>query len=279
MTRMSASPPILLDGPVGTELDRRGVDTSLPLWSARAITEAPDVLAAIHRDYAAAGAEVHTANTFRSRRATLGDRWEELTHRAVAIARASVPAQHRVAGSLAPIEDCYRPDLSPSDPRPDHRAMARALASAGCDLILCETFPHVGEGLVAIEEAVATGKPVWAAFTAGPSADLLTPEEIARAAIGAALRGACAVLVNCVPATDTLRFVERLAEAGVPFGAYANAGAPDDRIGWRAPEEDPAAPSRYAAHAREWLRAGATILGACCGTGPDHIRALAELGR
>ena len=273
MTRML---PLLLDGPVGTELDRRGVDTSLPLWSARAIAEAPDVLAAIHRDYAAAGAEVHTANTFRSRRATLGDRWEELTHRAVAIARGAVPPAHRVAGSLAPIEDCYRPDLSPPDPRPEHRAMARALAAAGCDLILCETFPHVGEGLVAVEEAVATGLPVWAAFTAGPSADLLTPDAIGEAAIEAARRGAEAVLVNCVPATDTLRFVERLADAGVPFGAYANAGAPDDRIGWRAPDEDPDAPSRYAAFAREWLRAGATIVGACCGTGSAHIRALAS---
>ena len=277
MTRMSDRAAIVLDGPIGTELDRRGVDTSLPLWSARALVEAPEVLAAIHRDYADAGAEVHTANTFRSRRVTLGDRWEELTHRAVAIARASVPAGHRVAGSLAPIEDCYRPDLSPPDPRPEHRAMARALAAAGCDLILCETFPHVGEGLVAVEEAVATGVPVWAAFTAGPSADLLTTDAIARAAIEAARRGAIAVLVNCVPATDTLRFVERLADAGVPFGAYANAGAPDERIGWRAPEEDPAAPSRYAALAREWLRAGATIIGSCCGTGPAHIRALGAL--
>src|SRR6185436_19015238 len=109
--------------------------------------------------------------------------------RAVAIARAAVPAGHRVAGSLAPLEDCYRPDRSPADPRPEHREMARALAAAGVDLILCETFPHVGEALVAVEEAVATGIPTWIALTAGPGADLLSPGEVARGAREAVARG------------------------------------------------------------------------------------------
>ena len=267
----------VLDGPLGTELDRRGVDTSLPLWSARALLEVPEVVAAIHRDYAAAGATVHTANTFRTRRGTLGDRWREVTMQAVRIARDAVPTSQRIAGSLAPIEDCYRPDLSPADPRPEHRAMARALADGGADLILCETFPHVGEGLVAVEEAVATGLPTWAAFTAGPGADLLTPAQIGEAARGAIERGAEAVLVNCVPAVRTLEFLRPLAGLGVPFGAYANAGAPDDRVGWQSPEDTPEAAARYADLAREWLALGATLVGACCGTGPEHVRALARL--
>src|SRR6185436_12595780 len=108
--------------------------------------------------------------------------------RAVAIARAAVPAGHRVAGSLAPLEDCYRPDLSPADPRPEHRELARALADAGVDLLLCETFPHAGEALVACEEAVATGLETWVSFTAGPDGSLLSPAEVEAAAREAADR-------------------------------------------------------------------------------------------
>jgi S-methylmethionine-dependent homocysteine/selenocysteine methylase len=186
-----------------------------------------------------------------------------------------VPPGHRVAGSIAPLEDCYRPDLSPKDARPEHRELARALASAGVDLLLCETFPHVGEAHVAVEEAAATGVETWAAFTAGPDADLLSPAAIEAAAREAVARGARAVLVNCVPAARTLEFVERLGGLGVPFGAYANAGAPSEGLGWgpRAPGDEAAA--RYRLFARTWIEAGATIIGGCCGTGPPHIAALA----
>ena len=267
---------IFLDGPMGTELDARGVDTSLPLWSARGIREAPEVVAAIHRDFAAAGATVHTANTFRTKRRTLGDAWERDAREAVRIALSARPPGHRVAGSLSPLEDCYRPDLSPADPRPEHREVARALADAGCDLLLCETFPHVGEALVAVEECVATGRETWLALTAGPDADLLTPAAMAEGARRAVEAGAAAVLVNCTPATDSLRFLRALGDAdlGVPLGVYANAGHVDERIGWTASPEPGA--EAYAELAERWVDAGATLLGACCGTGPAHVRALVE---
>ncbi|MFN0242155.1 MAG: homocysteine S-methyltransferase family protein [Planctomycetota bacterium] len=264
----------LLDGPVGTELWARGVSTRLPGWSAHALVEAPDVLAAIHRDYAFAGATVHTANTFRTKQRTFPSDWKALARAAVALCRDNVPPHHKVAGSIAPLEDCYRPDLSPAEPRPEHRELARVLAAIGCDVLLCETFPHVGEALVAVEEAVATGVDTWVSFTAGPDANLLTPEEIERGAREAVQRGAKAVLVNCVPAPKMLAFVERLADAGVPFGAYANAGSADDAIGWKnGPDEGPA---RYADLAEAWIRAGATLVGTCCGTGPKHVAELAK---
>ncbi|MDQ3035401.1 MAG: homocysteine S-methyltransferase family protein, partial [Myxococcota bacterium] len=154
------SPITILDGPLGSELDRRGVPTPLPRWSAGAIDAAPDVIAAIHRDYARAGASVATACTFRTTRRAVGDDWERLARRAVELARASVLPGHRVAGSIAPLEDCYRPELSPgARSRVEHRELARTLADAGVDLLLCETFPHVGEALVAVEEAARTGVP------------------------------------------------------------------------------------------------------------------------
>lgn len=267
---------------MGTELAARGVSTEAARWSASAIDAAPEVITAIHRDYAEAGATVHTANTFRTKRRQIPDRWEELAYRAVAIARGAVPVGHKVAGSIAPLEDCYRPDLSPAHCREEHRELAQALAAAGVDLLLCETFPHVGEALVAVEEAVRTGLPTWVAFTAGPEGTLLSPEAMAAGAREAVRRGASAVLVNCTKATATDRFVAALAAlvgregsegSTVPFGAYANAGSAGDGIGWGAGE---AGAGVYARLAARWAALGATILGGCCGTGPAHIRALAR---
>jgi S-methylmethionine-dependent homocysteine/selenocysteine methylase len=261
---------ILLDGPMGSQLTARGVDTRGAAWSARALVDAPHVVRAIHAEYAAAGATVHRANTFRTRARTVGDAWPELTRHAIALARIALPAGARVAGSLAPIEDCYRPDLSPpaDEARADHAAFARVLDGAGVDLIVCETFPHAGEALIAVEAAVATGRETWASLTAGPDGALATPSEIATAARACVAAGARAVLVNCVAADHTLPYVEALARAGAPFGAYANGAT------WNAPPVDAEA---YARLARAWIAAGATIVGGCCGTGAAHIRALAAL--
>lgn len=266
-------PPLVLDGPVGTELHRRGVPTPLPRWSAGAAFDAPEVLASIHRDYAAAGATVHTANTFRTRGATGGMDWRRLTERTVEIARASVPPSHRVAGSLAPIADCYRPDLSPVDSFGAHAEFAAALAAAGCDVILCETFPHPGEALAAVRAATGTGIETWLALTPGPDGTLLDPGTLGTTAEEAASLGASVVLVNCASLSALPPFVASLAGLGIRFGVYANAGRPDDAMGWQATVPTGAA-ERYAEAALAWWAEGASVVGGCCGTGPEHVRAM-----
>ncbi len=263
---------VLLDGPVGTELAARGVPTRLPLWSASAVAEAPEVLSAIHADYAAAGATLHTACTFRTQPRWMGDAFEAAARRAVHIARDAVPGRHRIAGSVAPVEDCYRPERSPGlASRGEHRALVHVLASAGVDLLLCETFPHPDEALVAVEEALATGLPTWLALTAGPDADLMTPATMRACAARAVALGAECVLVNCVPVLACAPYVDALAGFGVPFGVYANAGAPDDAFGWTS---TPFEAERYADAMGRFIDAGATVVGGCCGTGPAHIAAL-----
>ena len=263
----------ILDGPMGTELQRLGVLTPLPGWSAYALETAPGIVAEIHASYAEAGATLHTANSFRTRSRTFPKSWKALTLEAVRLCRESIPRMHRVAGSIAPLEDCYRPNLSPEDPRPEHREFAMVLADAGCDVLLCETFPNVREGLIAVEEAVATGVETWVSFTAGPNANLLTPEEVRIGGVAAVQSGAKAVLVNCIPASKTERYVKRLSKLGVPYGAYANAGHADEGFGWRAGPSDA---KRYAEVAEGWLDEGATILGGCCGTGVAHVQELAR---
>ncbi len=278
----------ILDGPMGTELARRGVDISGRAWSARAIDQAPEVIASIHREYADAGATVHTAATFRTQPRVLPGTWRSLATRAVEIARASVPEGHLVAGSIAPLADCYRPDLSPAHDEPEatraeHRALAGVLIEAGADILLCETFSHAGEAVIAagaaIEAAHRTGVEVWLALSPGYHDDLLSPGEIARAAAEAASLGVGAVLVNCAPAGSTLAHVRAIAGAvwgrGVGVGAYANAG-PDPR--GRHSTAD--AQEGYLLAAESWVRAGATLVGACCGATPGLIKALTDrLGR
>ncbi len=263
---------VVLDGPVGTELAARGVPTPLPLWSAAAIRQAPDVLADIHRAYADAGATVHTANTFRTKRRTIGADWRTLVREAVAIARSAIGSSHRLAGSIAPLEDCYRPDLSPPDAEAEHRELALALAHDGVDLLLCETFPHPAEAVAATRAAASTGLPVWTSLTAGPWDALLTPEAVTLAAEQVVAAGAQAVLVNCSKPRTAVAYVAALAGLGVPFGCYANAGDTDDGLGWGHPE----APEAYAELAQGWVQEGATLIGSCCGTGPEHTRALAR---
>ena len=151
--------------------------------------------------------------------------------------------------------------------------MAQALAAAGVDIILVETFPHIGEALIAVEEAVATGVPTWVAFTAGPKADLLDVDAIHAGAADAAARGAEVLLVNCIPTAIVSQFLPALADHGKPFGAYGNAGSADDESGFKT---SALSPSAYSAAALSWIEMGASIIGGCCGTQVAHIRAIAD---
>jgi S-methylmethionine-dependent homocysteine/selenocysteine methylase len=265
----------ILDGAIGTELALRGLTLEAPQWSARAIAEAPELLAELHADYADAGATLHTANTFRTQPRAFGDDWLAALQAAVRIACGAVGPEQAVLGSMAPVEDCYRPDLSPgTEARTEHRSIASALAEAGCDLLLCETFANGAEALVAAEEAVATGLPVWLSLTPGPFGELLTPAELARIGKDAVSIGIERIMVNCIAATRIGAYVEAIASLGVPAGVYANAGGEDEGLGWGA--TSPAAVEAYADLAEEWKDTGASVIGGCCGTGPLHIQALAD---
>ncbi len=258
---------VVLDGPMGTELAARSVPTPAPGWSAYALVTHPDVVADIHTQYARAGALVHRTNTFRVQHRLFPDELDALCRRAVELVRGAA-SDACVAGSLAPVEDCYRPDLAPSAEiaRREHRTNATALARAGADLLVCETFANVAEAIVAVEEARLTGLPVWLALTGGPKGELLSPEAMEAAARAAVSAGATAVLANCIAAELTLEYVERLARVPIPFGAYANVygSSAIDAL-------------RYAELARSWVAAGATIVGACCGAGPDTVAEIAKL--
>lgn len=283
VTRLAEPRALLLDGATGTEIERRGLPSELPLWSSHALVHAPEVVAEIHADYVAAGAELITANTFRTQARSLASaglesRAPELTARAVALARRA--AQPRgstvfVAGSVSPLEDCYFPDRVPPDTtlEREHAEHVAHLVEAGVDVLLVETMNCVREARAAVRAAIVSGIPALASFVCGAEARLLSGELLRDGVAAVASLGAHAVLVNCLAPSAVPACLPVLATSGLPFGVYANLGCPNPAAR-AAPVED-CAPAEYAAHAERWIAAGARIVGGCCGTTPAHVQAIA----
>ncbi|HMA28651.1 MAG TPA: homocysteine S-methyltransferase family protein [Thermoanaerobaculia bacterium] len=315
--RLGRGAPILLDAAMGTELSRRGANTAPPLWSARALAEAPELVEAIHRENAAAGAEILTIASFRLHERNLRDgscslSQRELLARAVDVARraasgisskvnSEAPQERRavrqsdgathlskkvldnvwIAGSLAPLEDCYRPDLVPPEAEisSEHSEMAAALDAASVDLILVETMNSIRELVAAARAAVSTGLPVVASMVTDGEGRLLSGEPVGDAARALLSLSPApdALGINCVPARRIGGDLARLhaAAPGIPLAAYANAGRALDEA--RGLFTDPIDPYEYAALARTWLDTGARIVGGCCGTNATHVNALRTL--
>lgn len=271
----------MLDGATGTELERPGIACDAPLWSAHALLDDTSALEAIHRDYVRAGAEILTANSFRTQRRTLahaglGDRAGELTRRAVALARAASGRDGFVAGSIAPLEDCWRPDLVPDDDAlaREHAEHAQHLAAAGADVLLVETMNTIREACAAVRAAKATGAPVWVSFACDDAAKLLSGETLDTALAAVSALEPDLVGVNCLPPPHVVATLGALEASGRPFAVYANLGAPV--AGSPELRMHDATPAAFVAHAQQWIARGARVVGGCCGTTPAHIRAISE---
>jgi homocysteine S-methyltransferase len=284
--RFNARTPILLDGATGTELARRGINVDVPEWSAAALMSAPELVRQVHADYVAAGAELITANTFRTHarnlfRCGLASRAAELTAQAVSLAREAAGDRAWVLGSQAPLEDCYSPQLAPPEAelQREHRAMARHLADAGVDGILIETQNTVREALAAARAAAETGLPVLVSFVCGRDGRLLSGESLSAAVTEVLPFEPVMLLANCLPVDTVPRVLPELITAAGerPVGAYANIGYADEHGQWV--NTDNIDPQVYARHAADWLRQGARLIGGCCGTTPAHTAAMADVRR
>lgn len=275
---------MILDGAMGTELARRGANVQLPLWSANALLDDPGLVRTIHEEYIAAGADIITSNTFRTtqrtfRLAGIPDRSEELTSLAVDLAkqaRAAFPDRSvRIAGSLAPLEDCYRPDLVPSDEElaSEHGLHARRLADAGVDFLLCETMGTAREAYAACKAATSTGVPTIVSFLCTTTGDLYDGHPIEDAVNAASQCHPWALSLNCISPRFMRIAIHRLRTAtSLPFGIYANVGLPGNEHDGTM--ECDISPEEYVVYARRWTELGALFIGGCCGTTPEYIRAI-----
>jgi S-methylmethionine-dependent homocysteine/selenocysteine methylase len=284
--RLTRTSVILLDGATGSELEARGVNTALPLWSTIALlsNEGKSVLRSIHTEYIQAGAEIITANTFRTnyralKKEGLGSRAKELTRMAVdevrfAYEESKVTEPIVIAGSVAPVEDCYSPQLVPHDQElsDEHRRHIDNLYFARVDIILIETMNTIREAVTALEYAKQTGLPVLISFICKDPEHLLSGESLEKAVERCSLLNPEAVMINCVDVTlmernlDSLRSLTKL-----PIGAYANILKKGHTT------ETDISVKDYSKRVQDWIdRFQLKIVGGCCGSSPKHIRSLCE---
>lgn len=276
--------PLVLDGAVGTELERRGVDTAAPLWSASALLTSPEVVFEIHQEYAIAGAEILVANTFRTNPRTLqqSGRLEEgaaLCGLAVDLARrAAGRSGILVAASVAPVADCYTPEAVPavSALEREHGLLAEWLKAADPDLVWIETINTVSEGRVAARAAREQRLPFAISFVLREDGHLLSGEPLERAVEAVEPAEPLAIGINCVPARGLAGLLRELSTVTArPLSAYGHIENALPIPGWSYAHG--ATPEEYAEYARAWLELGVRVVGGCCGTRAAHIRAVREL--
>ena len=281
LTRL-AERPVLADGAMGTMLYARGVP--FDQFETVNVTN-PAVVSDIHRAYVEAGAELLETNTFEANRVKLAahgyaERAAEINAAGVALARDAARTAGRpvwVAGSIGPMGRPLAPlgAMSGEEATDVFEAQARALAGAGADILLLETFADLGE-LVAAVRGVQRGAdvPIIAEMTFTPDGRTLlgyAPEEIVERleTLGVAVIGA-----NCsVGPAGIIDVIERmLAVSKIPLSAMPNAGLPQ-HVGGRLVYV--ASPAYMADYARLLTDMGVALVGGCCGTTPEHIAAMA----
>lgn len=284
-----AANALILDGGMGHLLGTRGVSTHDDLWSARALLDAPDSVLKAHADYLTAGASIITTNTYSTVpaylvKAGLAGSYLELTELAGQLARQAACAHDGpalVAGALPPLSESYRPDLVlPADEAaPIYSSLVGALAPY-VDLWLCETMSSVAEALVA--SAATTGElPLYVSFTLDerPGQGLRSGESVTTAVEAFADRSVSGFLFNCTSGEAIEAAVaEAVSITGAAVGGYPNVydippnWTLDNDLGVEM-REDRSLES-FVAWGERMIEAGATIVGGCCGVGPDEIAAL-----
>ncbi len=282
----------ILDGAFGTELQRRGYSTKLPLWSAQALFDHPDTVRDIHTEYILAGADIITTNTFRTQRRTLAkagleketERINQLAVQLCVEAReaAQVGRPVYIAGSLTTLEDCYEVDLVPENSllEIEHTDQANILAATPIDFFLLETFNTIREAKAAAEAVSKTGKGFIMSFVTNADGNLLSGETLAEAVKVIDAFSPIAYMINCVSIATATTSLEKLkAATTLPFGAYANGdGEAHNDEGWLFTEGDNRV-DQYMRACQTWKDLGATLIGGCCGTNPEYTKAYATLGK
>jgi methionine synthase I (cobalamin-dependent)/5,10-methylenetetrahydrofolate reductase len=273
---------VVFDGAMGTMLYAKGIFINQCYDELN--VRAPDLVSEVHRAYVKAGAEVLETNSFGANRVKLGQyglerQVSELNRRAAELARAAAGAHVLVAGAVGPLGVRIEPfgPTSRDEARELFREQLAALRAGGADLFILETFSDLHE----IEQAILAARdvdpavPLIAQMTIGHdglTAYGATPEDIARSLDA---WGADVVGLNCsVGPQAILEAIERMATVTRrKLSAQPNAGMPRD-VGGRTMYM--ASPEYVASYARHLIQAGAKVVGGCCGTTPEHIKALVE---
>jgi methionine synthase / methylenetetrahydrofolate reductase(NADPH) len=269
----------VVDGAMGTVLYGRGVFLNV-CYDELSIRQ-PDLVRDIHREYVRAGAELLETNTFGAnplKLATYGlaGETERINAEAARLAREAAGERAAVLGAIGPLGVRVEPfgELSLEEARAMYERQARGLLEGGVQGFILETFSDVAE-LGAALQAVrgCSDLPIIAQMTVGTDGKTHYGTDPAVFGPELAAMGADVIGVNCsVGPHGVLEAVEKLARVvSVPISAQPNAGLPRE-VGDR--KIYMASPEYMASYSRRMVEAGARFVGGCCGTTPDHIRAI-----
>lgn len=294
---------LVLDGGLATELEVHGADINDDLWSAKLLLEDPGLIRAVHHDYLVAGADCIMSASYQA--TVEGFRKKGLSEsEAVSTLAASVrlaleardafweePANREgrlrplVAASVGPYgafladgseyAGCY--GLTREDLFSFHRDRWHLFAESGADLLACETIPSLAETLALVDLLRETPDiACTVSFSCSNSESLCDGNGLAEAVTPLSeLETVMAIGVNCVPPSLVAGLIGTVSRAtDKPIVAYPNSGEKWDAVTktW----SGVAAPVDFGRAAREWYDLGARVIGGCCRTGPDHVRAIRE---
>ncbi len=291
----------VLDGGTGRELKRIGAPFQQPEWSALALLQAPHFVTRVHESYVAAGARVITTNSYAVVPFHIGD--ERFAQQGAALATLAgrlarevadrTPTAVQVAGSLPPICGSYRAEWFDADfARPILHTLVTALRPY-VDHWQAETLSSIEEARLVREVIGQDGLPLWISYTLDDQAiagdpRLRSGERVSEAVAAALELGVAAILFNCsqpevmADAVDVTQAVlvasAYTRSVEVRIGVYANAfppqGAEPEANSTLHEIRKDLTPQGYLAFAEQWAARGASIIGGCCGIGPEHIAVL-----
>lgn len=297
---LDQKPVILLDGALATELERRGADLNDPLWSAKVLLESPEMIRAVHLDYFRAGADCAITASYQAtfegfaRRGYSAEQARELIQTSVQLAieaRDAFWAENTDPGRVRPLVaasvgpyGAFLADgseyhgnygLDSAALMDFHRPRISALLSAGADLLACETIPSQLEA-----ESLARllgefpGASAWISFSAKDETHTCHGEPVTECAAALeAFPQVAAIGINCTAPQFIPGLVRNLCRAtSKPVLVYPNSGEIYDPQSHTWGGETNCA--SFGEQSRQWYAAGARILGGCCRTTPEHIRAI-----
>jgi len=282
---------VVLDGGLGTLLEARGADLTSSMWSARLLRDDPGAIEAAHREYFGAGAQVAITSSYqasfdgfaglgtdRTTAAALMTTSVDIARRARDVARPDgwVAASVGPYGAVLADGSEYRGDygLSSDQLRDWHGPRLEVLRAAGADVLAIETVPSLAEAAAIVAEVAGTGHPAWLSLTVDGDRTR-TGEPLDEVyAMAAEVPEIIALGVNCT-APDDVAAAVAIAARYRPVVVYPNSGQAWDAVHrcWTG------AAAFDAAQVREWIDAGARLVGGCCRIGPAEITAVAAAAR
>jgi len=269
--------PLILDGAMGSQLQLAGVPSHKKAWMTLANTDYPDKVLKIHQDYIEAGADIITTNTFRTNPSALSEFSE---NKQIELLRAALELAHEakdgdlvyIAASNAPAEDCYQKErrISRKELKYNHHKHISLLIDNGPDFILNETQSHFDEIKIICEYCSKNNIPYVVSIYLDDNLRLLSGEHTSEVIQYILDHEPLAIGLNCI---SPAKFNAADKDFNYNWGYYLNCGSgnPEDNIitcGF--------SPKDYLSVVKDTIKYSPSFIGACCGSGPEHIIKIKE---